>query len=73
MMTSENPKFNPNNSEMQDEEMDVRDRNALLSCRQQIIQDLDVRLIEEDLIQAKIIDLEQYEKIKSKVSGAFNH
>ena len=52
---------------MQNEEMDIRDRNALLSCRQKIVQDLDVRLVIERLIEAKIVDLEQYEQIKSKV------
>lgn len=52
---------------LEDHEMDVDSRNALLRCRNKIVKDLDVKYIIDSLIESRIIDQNLYDQIKSEV------
>ena len=76
MMSSDEgcSKVNMESTEFQVEEgeMDLRDKNALIQCRTKIIKDLDVRIIIDALLETRIVDENLYEKIKNEVSSKFD-
>lgn len=61
------PTENVEKEPLEDHEMEVDCRNALLRCRNKIVKDLDVKYIIDSLIESRIIDQNLYDQIKSEV------
>ena len=56
-----------NLQEDESEEMEAASRRALLSCRNKIVKDLDIRLIVDALIESRILDQNLYDQIRAQV------
>lgn len=52
----------------ENQEMDTQSRNALLRCRNKILQDLEVSYIIDCLIENRVVDMNFCDQIKAKVS-----